>query len=206
MNTVLNIVPRTSGGKKLARKLRHDGFVPGIIYGADSIPISVSVGAKELSQLCYHSAFFNHIIQAKIGDKVEKILPRIIDFHPVTDEPIHVDFQRVTSDSKIKVSISVEFINEEKSPGMKKGGLLNIVVHQLECFCLASNIPEKIVIDLSGKDIGEGFELSGISFPDGVVPAHAERDAIIATIVGARTTTESTEQFAQEETSVSAVA
>ncbi|MDR2074671.1 MAG: 50S ribosomal protein L25/general stress protein Ctc [Holosporales bacterium] len=190
----LNITERTPGGKKEARKLRHNGLVPGIVYGAGMEPISVSMDEKALKRVCFSSSFFGHVINIKLRGKAEKILPRDIDFHPVTDIPIHVDFQRVSEDSKVKIHVSIEFINEDKSIGIKKGGVLNLVVHQLECLCPADNIPEKFVLDLSGKDIGDSFGIDDIKFPSGVTPAHPERDSIIATLVGSRISVEEEEE------------
>ena len=187
MNDILNVTVRTAGGKKMARKLRHEGSIPGIVYGSDKAPISVSIDTKELERVCYSSAFFSHVIDTDLGNGVEKILPRDIDFYPIIDKPSHVDFQRGSANSKIKANITIEFINEDKSPGMKKGGILNVVIHQLECICSATNIPEKIIFDLAGKDIGESLSLDDVSLPNGVVPTHRERDFIIATLVGSRT-------------------
>ncbi len=192
MASNLVVTARSANGKKAARKLRHDGYVPGVIYGDEKAPVLVSVGEKELIAECYASAFLGHVIEAKIGTKLEKFLPKQIEFDPVTDRPIHVDFLRVSKNSKVKVNIAIEFVNEDKSPGIKKGGIVNVVVHKLECLCSPDAIPEKLTIDLSGKDIGDGFMLSNLALPKGVTPVNAERDAVIATIVSARMTEEET--------------
>lgn len=178
------VTERTSSGKKAARKLRHEGFVPGVIYGDDKAPVMVSVGEKELIAECYSLSFLGHVIEAKIGSKTEKFLPKEIEFDPVTDRPVHIDFLRVSKNSKVKVSIAIEFVNEDKSPGIKKGGIVNVVVHKLDCFCSPDAIPEKLSIDLSGKDIGDGFLLENMELPEGVSPVNPERDSVIATIVG----------------------
>lgn len=190
MASNLVVTERSASGKKVARKLRHDGYVPGVIYGDEKAPVLVSVGEKELIAECYTSAFLGHVIEAKIGSKLEKFLPKQIEFDPITDRPVHIDFLRVSKNSKVKVSIAIEFVNEDKSPGIKKGGIVNVVVHKLECLCSPESIPEKLTIDLSGKDIGDGFMLDNLALPKGVTPVNAERDAVIATIVSARMTEE----------------
>lgn len=202
MSGKLNISVRIPGGKKEARRLRYEGKIPGVIYGS-GMPVSVSVDAKALEQVCYSSAFFSHVIEVKLDGKTEHILPREIDYNPVTDRPIHIDFQRISQDSKIKIHVAIEFIDEEKSPGMKKGGVLNTVVHQLECLCPASDIPEKFVLSLAGKEIGDSLLLTDIVLPTGVEPVNAERDSVIATLVSSRTSADDdseSEETTEEET------
>ena len=182
----LIITAREASGKRATRKLRHEGLVPGVIYGDNKEPTLVSVGEKELMAECYTLAFLGHVIEAQIGDVTEKFLPKEIEFDPVTDRPIHVDFLRISKNSKVKVNIAIEFINEDKSIGLKKGGVINVVVHKLECFCSPESIPEKIVIDLANADIGATFLLENVALPEGVSPVNAERDAVIATLVGSR--------------------
>ena len=204
MASSLIITKREVSGKREMRKLRHEGLVPGIIYGDNSEPTLVSVGEKELMAECYSLAFLGHVVEAKLGSKTEKFLPKEIEFHPVTEMPIHIDFQRISKNSKVKVSIAVEFVNEDKSPGIKKGGVINFVVHRLECFCSPESIPEKIILDLSGKEIGESFILETLKLPEGVIPANAERDAVIATLVGARVS--AADKATDEETAASTAA
>ncbi|MDR0640278.1 MAG: 50S ribosomal protein L25/general stress protein Ctc [Holosporales bacterium] len=187
MSSSLKIAKRETSGKKAARRMRHNGLVPGIIYGDSKEPTLVEIGEKELKIECQSAAFFGHTIELRLGSVLEKFIPKKVDFHPVTDAPIHVDFQRISKGEKIKVSIPVEFINDDKSPGMKKGGVINCIVHRLECYCSPDSIPEKISLDLSGREIGSSFILAEIELPEEVVPVNAERDAVIATIVGART-------------------
>lgn len=200
MASNLIVTERKTSGKKVARKLRHEGYVPGVIYGDEKAPVLVSVGEKELIAECYTSAFLGHVIEAKIGTKLEKFLPKQIEFDPVTDRPVHIDFLRVSKNSKVKVSIAIEFVNEDKSPGIKKGGIVNVVVHKLECFCSPDSIPEKLTIDLSGKDIGDGFMLDNLNLPKGVTPVNAERDAVIATIVATKMVEEDSSTEATEAT------
>ncbi|MDR0942274.1 MAG: 50S ribosomal protein L25/general stress protein Ctc [Holosporales bacterium] len=198
MTSNLKIIKRDVFGKRETRKLRKDGFVPGVIYGADAEPVLVAVGEKELIAECYSSSFLGHIIDAKIGNKAEKFLPKEITFHPVTDKPIHIDFQRISADSKVKIGIAVEFVNEDKSPGLKKGGVINVIIHKLECLCSPTAIPEKIIVDVADKDIGYSFLLEDIKLPRGISPAFPERDAVLATIVGA-TSSEADEKTATGE-------
>lgn len=205
MENKLGITLRDVVGTKEVRRLRHNGTIPGVIYGDNKQPVNISLSQKELESVCYSSAFYNSIIDINLGSEVEKIIPRDIDFHPVTDKPLHVDFQRVAKGEKVRVHIAVNFINDDKSIGLKKGGVLNIVVHQLECFCSPDNIPEKITLDLSGKDIGYGFLLADVNLPEGVVPSNPERDSVIATIVGTRATAseESDESSSSSDSSTS---
>ncbi|MDR1289410.1 MAG: 50S ribosomal protein L25/general stress protein Ctc [Holosporales bacterium] len=186
MATSLKIAERSAHGKRAARKLRHDGFVPGVIYGGDRGPVLVEIAAKELKIECESAAFFGHAIEMKLESIIEKFIPKQVDLHPVTGIPIHVDFQRITKDSRVKVSISIEFTNEDKAPGIKKGGVINFIVHRLECYCSPESIPERLLVDLTGKEIGDSILLMEIALPDGVAPVHQERDSVIATIAGAR--------------------
>ncbi|MDR1475826.1 MAG: 50S ribosomal protein L25/general stress protein Ctc [Holosporales bacterium] len=186
MTTSLKIAKRDDCGKRAVRRLRHSGFVPGVIYGGNKESTLVEISEKELKSECESAAFFGHAIETKFGSVIEKFIPKRVDFHPVTGNPIHVDFQRITKDSKVKVSITIEFINEEKAPGIKKGGVINFIVHRLECFCSPDSIPEKLFLDLSGKEIGDSLLLTEINLPDDISPVNSERDAVLATIVGAR--------------------
>jgi large subunit ribosomal protein L25 len=190
MSSNLKIIERSAAGKREARKLRHNGFVPGIIYGDNKEPMKVAIGGKELTAECYSLSFLGHVIDVKFGSSSEQIIPRSIDFDPVTDKPIHIDFQRISKNSKIKIHIPIEVENELKCPGIKKGGIVNFVVHQLECTCSPDSIPEKIVLDLSGKDIGESLLLESVVLPKGASAANPERDAVLATIVAARLTSD----------------
>ncbi len=182
----LKILARESVGKKEARKLRYDGFIPGVLYGGGKQPKSISVALKDLRQYCFSQSFFSTVFETDVDGAKEDIIAKDISFHPVTDVPISVDFMRVSKDAKIKVSIALEFINSEKSPGVKKGGVLNVVVHQIECSCEVGNIPEKFEVDLSGKEIGTSFTVGDVVFPNGVTPVSSS-NVVIATIVSPRT-------------------
>ena len=174
---------RNKSGAKEARKLRLQGLVPGIIYGDKKEPMMISISEKELCKECSTSSFFNSILNLNIDSNNEKVLPKEVVYHPVTGKVMHVDFMRVSKGSKIKIQIPVETINEDKAPGIKKGGIVNLVVHKLECYVDPDSIPEKIELDLAGKEIGESFLLDKIQLPSGVKPVNSERDAVLATIV-----------------------
>jgi large subunit ribosomal protein L25 len=154
-----------------------------VIYGVGKAPVSVCVPLRELERFCYSSSFFNSVFDVDIGNGVEKVIPRVVVFHPVSDGPIHIDFQRVDKNAKIKISVPIEFINEDKSPGIKKGAVLNVVVHQLECQCLLTNMPSRFTVDLSGKDIGDTFCIADLHLSSGVDTLPS--DTIVATFVGA---------------------
>ena len=183
-----------------ANKLRCNGFVPGIIYGNKKDPVMISIQEKELANQCASSVFFNTVLSLNINSTVEKVLPKEVTYHPVTGKILHVDFIRVSKGTKIKAFIPVEFINEDKAPGIKKGGLINLVVHKLECFVDPVSIPEKIELDLTGKEIGENFLLDDIKLPKGVKAVNAERDAVLATIVVSKV---GNEEVATQETAQS---
>lgn len=180
----LNVQTRDAKGSRQSRKLRHNGLVPGIIYGAKKEPTMIAISAKEISKEYNNSLFFNKVWSlVSNGKETEKVLPKSVSCHPVTGKILHVDFMRVSKDKKVKIMIPVETINEDKSPGIKKGGIINLVVHRLECLCVPDAIPEKIVLDLSGKEIGDSFLLEQIELPKGVEAINAIRDSVLATIV-----------------------
>ena len=183
MNLNFTVKNREKSGAREARKLRVQGFVPGIVYGDKKDPLMISISEKELSKECTTSSFFNSVFTLNIDSHIEKVLPKEVVYHPVTGRVIHVDFMRVSKGSKVKIQIPVETINEDKAPGIKKGGIINLVVHKLECYVDPENIPEKIELDLTGKEIGESFLLDNIQLPSGVKPVNSERDSVLATIV-----------------------
>lgn len=183
MNLNFAVKNRYKSGARNARKLRLQGFVPGIVYGDNKDPLMISISEKELTKECSTSSFFNSVLTLNIDSTVEMVLPKEVTYHPVTGRVIHVDFMRVSKGSKVKIQIPVETINEDKAPGIKKGGIINLVVYKLECYVDPDNIPEKIELDLTGKEIGESFLLDKIQLPSGVKPVNPERDSVLATIV-----------------------
>lgn len=174
---------RERAGKGASRALRRDGRVPAVIYGGNEQPTMIHVEAKELVRQLNTGHFMNSIVNIELGGKTISALPKDVAVHPVTDRPEHVDFLRLAKGAKVEVNVPVVFINEEKSPGLKKGGVLNIVRHELDLFCEADKIPSEIEIDVTGKDVGDAIHISEVSLPAGSASAITDRDFTIATLV-----------------------
>ncbi|QDH34928.1 50S ribosomal protein L25/general stress protein Ctc [Porphyrobacter sp. YT40] len=174
---------RERAGKGASRALRRDGRTPAVIYGGKEEPTLIHVEQKELVRQLMTGHFMNSIVNIEIGGKTVRTLPKDVAFHPVTDRPTHVDFLRLSADSKVEVAVPVVFINEEKSPGLKKGGVLNVVRHELELVCASDSIPDEIQIDVGGKDVGDAIHISEVTLPKGVTSAITDRDFTIATLV-----------------------
>lgn len=179
----LNASTRTLSGTGGARAVRVSGMVPGIIYGNKQDPEMISIDPKALMVECLKPGFFSRLYSVSIDGKQQEVLAKDVQFHPVTDRPIHVDFMRISKDAKVHVFVPIVFINEDKAPGIKRGGVLNIVHHNLELICPAQAIPAKLTVDLTGRDINHTIHLDSLDFPSGVVAAHPDRDNTIATIV-----------------------
>ena len=174
---------RERAGKGASRELRRDGRVPAVIYGGKEDPVAIHVEAKELVRQLGTGHFMNSIVMVEVGGKKVRALPKDVALHPVTDRPLHVDFLRLAKDSKIHVEVPVVFVNEEASPGLKKGGVLNVVRHELELVCESDKIPDDIQLDLTGLDLGDSIHISQITLPAGSVSAITDRDFTIATVV-----------------------
>ena len=185
MSEALNLPAeaRERAGKGASRALRRDGRTPAVIYGGKEEPTLIHVEQKELVRQLMTGHFMNSIVNIEIGGETVRTLPKDVAFHPVTDRPTHVDFLRLTGDSKVEVSVPVVFVNEDASPGLKKGGVLNIVRHELELVCASDSIPEEIQIDVTGRDVGESIHISDVTLPKGVKSAITDRDFTIATLV-----------------------
>jgi large subunit ribosomal protein L25 len=162
--------------------LRNNGGVPAIIYGGEAQNEKISISKKLLKTLIEKENFLSNIVTLNVDGKPQNALPREIKYHIVTDEPIHVDFLRVVPGVKIRIEVPVQFINHEKSPGLKRGGVLNIVRRKVELRCPSEKIPENLVIDLDGVDIGESFKISSINLENDVTPTNQGRDFVIATL------------------------
>ena len=162
--------------------IRNNGNVPAIIYGGKEKNEKISISKKLLKSSIEKENFLSNIVSLKIGDKNHNVLPREVVYDVLTDEPIHVDFLRVIPGVKIRIEVPVEFINHEKSPGLKRGGVLNIVRRKVELKCPSEKIPEKITLDLDGVDIGESFKISSVKLESDVVPTIQGRDFVIATL------------------------
>ena len=163
--------------------LLSKGMVPGIIYGKGSEPTKIALEDKLLKKLMNTGSFYSTIIDIDINGKVEKILPKQLQYHPVSDKLIHFDFLRVQENTKVNVEIPIEFLNQEKCPGLKKGGVLNTVRRLVELSCNANNIPSKLEFDLINSEIGDAVKISNIILPEGVNPTIKDRDFVIATLV-----------------------
>ena len=178
--------------------IRDSGNVPAIIYGGKEKNEKISVSKKLLKLTIERENFLSNIVTLKVNGKDQNVLPREVVYDILTDEPIHVDFLRVVPGVKIRIEVPVEFINHEKSPGLKRGGVLNIVRRKVELKCPADNIPEQIVIDLAGLDIGSSIKISSVELPENVKPPIVDRDFVIAT-VAAPTIIKEPEKPAEEE-------
>jgi large subunit ribosomal protein L25 len=171
-------------GKGSAREVRRNGKVPAVIYGDKQPPLAVALSYKELYYKIHGGGFLTTIATLDVDGQKIQVLPKDFQLDPVRDFPIHVDFLRVGKDTEVNVDVPVHFINEDKSPGLKRGGVLNIVRHEVEFHCPASAIPEFITVDLEGTDIGDSIHISAVKLPEGVRPVIHDRDFTIATIAG----------------------
>ncbi len=174
---------RDRAGKGASRALRREGRVPAVLYGEKKEPLSIHVEEKLLSRMLSTGHFMNSVVMIDVAGKPTRTLPKAVDFHPVTSRPIHVDFFRISEHTKVTVAVPVRFENEDLSPGLKRGGVLNVVQHELELVCDAAYIPEEIHISLKGLEIGDSLHISRVPLPQGSTPAITDRDFTVATIV-----------------------
>lgn len=180
----LNAEARETGRKSIARGLRLAGRVPGIIYGGAKEPELVSFDGRELFKLWNTGTFQSHILMVSLGDAVSRVIPRDVQLDPVSDVPLHVDLLRLEEGATINIEIPVHFINDTLSPGIKRGGVLNVVRHEVEFTVPANAIPDFITVDLEGTEIGDSIHISAVKLPAGVKPVISDRDFTIATIAG----------------------
>ena len=181
MNSI-EATARNTNTKGQVRVLRQKGEVPGIIYGGTEKNQTISLSTKEVKSLIDQENFLSNIISLKIDGKSMNVLPRDVAFDPISDNPIHVDFLRIVKDAKIILEIPVKFINNEACPGLKRGGVLNIVRRKVELKCPTENIPAELVVDLEGLEIGASIKISSINLPENVKPTIQGRDFVIATV------------------------
>ena len=174
---------RERAGKGASRVLRREGRVPAVIYGGKEEPTTIHIEAKELVRQLGTGHFMNSIVMIDVGGKSVRAIPKDVAMHPVSDRPVHVDFLRLSKDAKIQVAVPVVFANEEDSPGLKKGGVLNVVRHELELVCESDKIPDEIVIDVTGREVGDSIHISSVTLPEGSESAITDRDFTIATLV-----------------------
>ncbi len=174
---------RERAGKGASRALRREGRVPAVVYGGKEEPLPIHVEAKELTRQLGLGHFMNSIVMIEVDGNSVRTLPKDVAFHPVSDRPLHVDFMRLAKDAKVEVAVPVVFANEEDSPGLKKGGVLNVVRHELDLICIADKIPTEIEIDVTGLEVGDSIHISSVTLPEGSESAIDDRDFTIATIV-----------------------
>ena len=170
-------------GKGASRALRRDGRVPAVVYGEKKEPLSIHVEEKLLSKMLSTGHFMNSVVMIDFKGKAHRTLPKAVDFHPVSSRPIHVDFLRIGEHTKVHVAVPLRFDNEDASPGLKRGGVLNTIIHELEIVCDAASIPSEIHVALDGLEIGDSIHISAVKLPNGVTPANADEDFTVATIV-----------------------
>ena len=169
----------TSGSNN---KLRAEGLIPAILYGGKNQNLNISVSKKEISNIINSETFLSKVLELDIDGKKEKVIPRDVAYHVVSEEPMHIDFMRIVSGKKIILEIPVKFINHPDSPGLKRGGVLNIVRRKVELKCPAESIPNEIVVDLAGTDIGTSIKISSVKLPENVIPTITDRDFVVATV------------------------
>ena len=169
----------TSGSNN---KLRAEGFIPAILYGGKNPNKNISVSKKELSSIINSDTFLSKVLELELDGKKEKVIPRDVSYNVISEEPIHIDFMRIVSGKKIILEIPVKFINHPDSPGLKRGGVLNIVRRKVELKCPAESIPDEIVVDLAGTDIGTSIKISSVKLPESVIPTIINRDFVVATV------------------------
>jgi len=188
----LPAIKRDRTGKGGSRTLRRDGSIPGIIYGGDSEPLGVTLSYKDIARERARSGFFTRLYDLAMPDGALRVLPRDVQLDPVTDRPIHVDFLRYVKGARIKVHIAVRFLDQDKSEGLKLGGVLNIVRHTVEFYCPVDSIPDEISVSLAGRKIGDSIHISAFKVPEGVTPVIRDRDFTVATIAAPTTMVEET--------------
>jgi large subunit ribosomal protein L25 len=193
---VINVDVRERTGTGGARQTRREGLVPGILYGGDKAPVAISTSAKDLLRLIRSGKFLAHMIDLRYGDESQAVIPRDIQWDPVSDLPVHFDLYRVEEGAVVSVEVPVHFKNQDICPGLKKGATLNVVRHTVSLDVPAGLIPEELVIDLAKADIGDVIHISAVRLPEGARPTIRDRDFTVATIVGRGGKQEATDETA----------
>ena len=196
---VLNVEVRENTGTGFAREVRRTGKVPGVLYGGPLGPVAVAVKSNEFRKALHSGKLLGHMVTLKHGDETQPVIAKDIQFHPVTDEPVHFDLYRVGEHQLIKIAVPVHFFNQETSPGLKRGGTLNIALHEVELMVPADAIPEELTFDLTGLDIGATIRAADLALPAGAKLSAHDRDAVVASIAtsSAMTAGEATEETAE---------
>lgn len=179
---VLNVEVRENAGTGGARAARRGGKVPGVLYGGPLGPVPIAVASNEFRKALYSGKLLGHRVTLKHGGESQSVIAKDVQFHPVNDEPVHFDLYRVDAHQLIRISVPVHFKNQESSPGLKRGGALNIALHEVELLAAADSIPEEVVVDLAGLDVGDSVRAVDLKLPAGVQIAPHDRDATIASI------------------------
>ena len=187
---ILKATKRTTTSAGQINKLRSDGFIPAILYGGKKNNISISLKKLHLRDIIKTETFMSKVVDLNIDGNLEKVLPKDITYDPVSDEPSHIDFMRIVKGSRLVLEVPVKFINHDKSPGLKKGGVLNTVRRKVELKCPAENIPNEIVVNLDNTEIGTSIKISSVKLPETVVPTITNRDFVVATVVSPTITIE----------------
>ncbi|MDZ4374245.1 MAG: 50S ribosomal protein L25/general stress protein Ctc [Phenylobacterium sp.] len=182
---VLNVEVREQTGTGSARATRRSGKVPGVLYGGDKAPVAIAVKSNEFRKALYTGKLLGHLVTLKYGNETQPVIAKAIDMHPVTDEPHHFDLYRVDQHQEIKIDVPVHFINQEASPGLKRGGSISVSLHSLNVSCHADEIPEEIVVDLTGHEIGDTIRVADLKLPKGVTAA-IDAELVVASIAGAK--------------------
>ncbi len=200
MSTALKASARERVGKGAARELRRQGLIPAVIYGDKKDPLPISISTKDATKAIHAGGFLSSTMEVEVDGKTHKVIPRDYQLDPVRDFVLHVDFLRVGANTRLTIEVPVRFVNEEASPGLKRGGVLNIVRHTVEVTCMASAIPESFEVDLTGTEVGESLNISMVKLPDGVAPTITDRDFTIATLAApSALRSESTDSEAEAE-------
>ncbi len=195
----LDVVVRDETGTGQARAARREGMVPGVLYGGEEKSIAIAVKFNEVIKAINSGQFLSNMIELSHDGKKQKVLTKDVQFHPVSDMPVHVDFFRVTAKSIIEVEVPVIFTGDDVAPGIKRGGILNVVRYAIEVKCPAGDIPDNITVDISEMDIGDSLHISDVNLPENVKPSIDDRDFTIATIVSSRASKEDEEDAEGDE-------
>lgn len=194
--SALTVQSRDRAGKGAARAIRREGLVPGVIYGDNKDPVLIAMEPRDLSAEMHKPGFATHIFEISVGKDTHRAMAQDVQMDPVKDIPVHVDFRRIGKNTVVTVEVPVHFFNEPESPGIKRGGVLNIVRHTIEVRARPDDLPEQFEVDLTGLDIGDSVHISAIALPDGVAPTITDRDFTVCTI--AAPTVVATEETAEE--------
>lgn len=189
---VLNVEKRERTGTGGARSTRNAGLIPGVLYGGERGAIPIEIKSKDVLMALRSGKFLSHMVEIDHRGERQPVIPRAVQFHPVTDQPIHIDLYRVEENAEIAIDVVVHFKNHDASPGLKRGGVLNVVRHTVRLKVPANKIPEELVVDLTGADIGDSIHISAVKLPEGARTVIRDRDFTIATVAGRKAEAEPT--------------